>query len=125
MEVQGAQVFYNAAAKETTRLMALVRGNAGLADSIAEASGRHFVQWKDPAMHSLAQVADAATKDRAVGLSLRTVLERRYGMTDEEIDRELERIRAEQADPFSLLDPVTQAAIKGAAGGDTDAGAGA
>ena len=119
------QTHYNPAVKETGRLMALVRGRKDLAQAIAETDGRHFAQWKDAAMHSLAQLADAATKDRAVGLSLRTVLERRYGMSETEIDREMDRIRAEQADPFALLDPVTQAAVKGAAGGDTDADAGA
>jgi hypothetical protein len=48
-------------------LMALVRDKKSLADAILAADGRRFVQWKDPAMHSLGQVADAATKDRAVG----------------------------------------------------------
>lgn len=119
------QTFYNPAAKETAALMALVRNKPDVADAIRSSDGERFVQWRDPAMHSLSQVADAATKDRAVGMSLRTVLERRYGFTEPEIELELERIRAEQADPFTLLDPVTQAAIKGAAGGDTDTDAGA
>lgn len=124
-KVRDSQLFYSVAAKETARLMARIRGDEGLAESIAAASARQFVQWKNPAMHSLQQISDAATKDRATGLSLRTILERHYGMTEPEIDRELERIRAEQLDPFLQLDPVTQAAIKGAAGGDTDPGAGA
>lgn len=119
-----AQTFYNPAAKDTARLMAKVRSRSDLADEIAQMNGRHFVQWKDPAMHSLGQVADAATKDRAVGLSLRTVLERRYGMTEPEIERELQRIREEQSDPFALLDPATRAAMK-ASGADADAAAGA
>ena len=46
-------------------------------------------------------------------------------MTEPEIDRELDRIRDEQNDMLGMLDPVTRAAIKGAAGGDTDTGAGA
>ncbi|MBM7518282.1 phage portal protein [Nocardioides nitrophenolicus] len=92
--------YLNTAAKETARLMALVRGKKALAQQIAETNGRDFVQWQDPAMHSIAQIADAATKDRAVGMSLRTVLERRYGMTEPEIDRELDRIREEKADPI-------------------------
>ncbi|MDF1603388.1 phage portal protein [Nocardioides sp. YIM 152315] len=116
-----AAEFYDPSAKDTLRLMAKVRGEDGLAESLRLAE----IQWKDPFVHSLSQVADAATKDRAVGMSLRTVLERRYGMTKTEIDREFERIREEQADPFSILDPVTQAAIKGAAGGDTEPVAGA
>ncbi len=125
-KVGNQQAHYNPAAKETAALMALVRGKTDLAAAIRSSDGERFVHWKDPAMHSLAQVADAATKDRAVGMSLRTVLERRYGMTEPEIERELERIREERrVDPEALLDPVTLAAIKGAAGGDTDTTAGA
>ena len=124
-KVEDQQLHYNPAAKETTALMALVRGKKDLAESIRKADGRRFVHWKDAGMHSLSQVADAATKDRAVGMSLRTVLEKRYGMTEDEIDRELDRIRAEADDPFALLDPATRAAVKGAAGGDTNPGAGA
>jgi hypothetical protein len=128
-KVGNQQLHFGPAAKRTARLMALVRGNKDTATQIIERDTDRFVQWKDPAMHSLAQVADAATKDRAVGLSLRTVLERRYEMTDEEIDREMDRIRDEQSDPFLMLDPVTAAAIKGAAGGGAgaaaDSGAGA
>lgn len=102
------QIHFNPAAKETARLMALVRGKSDLADAIKDADGRRFVQWKEAAMHSLSQVADAATKDRAVGLSLRTVLERRYGMTEAEIGQEMDRIKSEQSDPVmqAMLDEV-------------------
>lgn len=110
--------YLNTAAKDTARLMALVRGKTKLAAQIAETNGRDFVQWKDPAMHSLSQVSDAATKDRSVGLSLRTVLELRYGMTEPQIDRELQRIRDEKADP-------TLAALVGAMTGTGTGGAGA
>lgn len=115
-KVANQQTHFNPAAKETARLMALVRGKRGLADQIRVTDGRRFVQWKDPAMHSLSQVADAATKDRAVGLSLRTVLETRYGMTEPEIERELQRIADEQSDPFALLDPGTRALMKANSG---------
>lgn len=97
-KVGNAHVHYGPAAKETAALMALVRGKKDFAQQIRESDAARFVQWKDPAMHSLGQVADAATKDRAVGMSLRTVLERRYGFTEPEIERELERVAAEQAD---------------------------
>lgn len=124
-KVGNQRLHFNPASKETAALMALVRGKKDLAAAIRATDGRRFTQWKNAAMHSPSQVADAATKDRAVGMSLRSVLERRYGMTEPEIDREMERVRAEQSDPFMLLDPATQAAVKGAAGGDTNAGAGA
>jgi hypothetical protein len=106
--VGNQQIHFNPAAKETTRLMALVRGNTALADQIRAADSRRFVHWKDEAMSSLSQVADAATKDKSIGMSLRTILERRYGMTEPEIDRELDRIRAEKSDPLlqALVDQV-------------------
>jgi hypothetical protein len=109
-KVANQQTHYTPAAKETMRLMALVRDKRGLADSIRATDGRQFVQWKDPATHSLGQVADAATKDKAVGLSLRTILERRYGMTEPEIERELQRVRDEKADPMmqAILDGVNR-----------------
>lgn len=106
--VENQQIHFNPAAKDTTRLMALARGNRRLADQIRDADSRRYTQWKDAAMHSPSQIADAATKDKSIGMSLRTVLERRYGMTEPEINRELDRIRAEQADPLlqALVDQV-------------------
>ena len=117
-KVENQQTHFNPAAKETAALMALVRGKKSMADAIRAAAGRRFVQWKDPAMHSLGQVADAATKDRSVGMSLRTVLERRYGMTEDEIEREMERIRAERSDPImqEMLAQVRARANSGNAG---------
>lgn len=109
-----AQTHYGPAAKETAALMALVRGKKDLARAIRESDALRFVQWKDPAMHSLAQVADAATKDRAVGMSLRTVLERRYGFTEPEIEQELARVREERSDP--TLDRIAEGLINADAG---------
>lgn len=120
-KVENQQMHYNPAAKETARLMALVRGKSGLASAIRSSDGRRFVQWKDAAMHSLAQVADAATKDKSIGMSLRTILERRYGMTEEEIQREFDRIEAEQA---RQADPIASALLRDAGVNvDPDAGA--
>lgn len=101
------QTHFNPAAKETAALMAQVRGLDGMADAIRASDGERFVHWQDPAMHSLQQVADAATKDRAVGISLRTVLETRYGFTEDEIEREFQRVREESADSLieGLLRP--------------------
>jgi hypothetical protein len=93
--------------------MALVRGQKDLAAAIRASDGNRFTQWKNAAMHSPSQIADAATKDKSIGMSLRTILERRYGMTEPEIDREFKRIRAEQTDPFLMLDAGTRAALKG------------
>ena len=116
---------YDYAARETFRLMAKVRGNEDLAEQIRLAAE---VQWKDRAMHSLAQVADAATKDRSVGMSLATVL--RTPLRDDPSRRSTRRAgagtQAEQADPFDLLSTVaTRAADEGSAGGDAEPAAGA
>lgn len=113
-KVGNEQAFYNPSGKDTLRLMALARGENDLAESLRLAQ----MQWKDEAMHSLAQVADAATKDRSVGISLRTILETRYGMDPDRIDKEMERIREEQADPMI-------AQILKDAGVNSNAGAGA
>lgn len=113
-KTENAQAFYNPSAKETLRLMAKVRGEDDLADSLRTAT----MQWKDAAMHSLAQVADAATKDRSIGMSLRTILEERYGMDPDRVDEELRRVREEQADPIL-------AQFLKVSGVDANAGAGA
>jgi hypothetical protein len=118
-KVENQHLHFTPAAKETTALMALVRGKGDLARSIRAADGRQYVQWKDARMHSEAQVADAATKDRSVGMSLRTVLEKRYGMTEQEIDTELDRIREERTDP--ILAQVLEKTF----GGNANSGAGA
>lgn len=98
---ENTQVHYSPAAKETAALLALARGKKGLAQAIRNSDSRKFVQWKDAAMHAIPQISDAATKDRAVGMSLRTVLERRYGFTEAEIEQEMARIQAEAMDPVT------------------------
>lgn len=95
-KVENAQAFYGPAARRTLRLMAKVRGEDGLADALRLAD----LQWKDAAMHSLAQVADAATKDKSIGMSTRTILETRYGMGPDRVEQEMARIREEQTDPI-------------------------
>lgn len=124
-KVVNAQISgYNPAAKETARLMAKVRGNDRMADVIAETNGRKFVHWKNPAMHSLSQVGDAASKARSNGMSLHTVLEEFYGMSEPEIEREKRRIREEQASALASLDPATLSAMNGETSADSDAPAG-
>jgi hypothetical protein len=94
------QMHYAPSAKKTARLMRLIRNDKAGAQAIAEMDSREFTQWKDAAMHSDAQVADAATKDRSIGISLRSILQKRYNWTDAEIDREMDRIQAEKNDGF-------------------------
>lgn len=118
-KVEAAQGFYTPAVRRTLRLMALVRGNTGLAESLRLAR----VQWKDAAMHSEASIADAATKDRAVGISLGTILRRRYGMSPDEVAKELGRVQDEAAQQLLAID---RAALNtmGGFGDDSNQGAG-
>lgn len=91
---EDAQAGYTASVREVFALMALVRGKPELAKACR--SGQ--VRWKDAETRTQAQASDAALKDRQVGLSLATVLARRYGMSQTEIDRELKQIEAEKSD---------------------------
>lgn len=114
-KVKEAHKYYSGAARDTFRLMAKVRGNDGLAEEVRTAR----IEWKDAEMHSLSQIADAATKDRAVGISLATVLRTRYGMNQQQVDEELRRVREESADTMlaNLLRPTPDEV------GDADPGA--
>lgn len=117
-KVENGQEFYNPAAKDTLRLMALVRGNAGLADALRTAD----MLWKDAFMHTMAQRSDAAQKDKATGFSLRTIMEKYHGMTPEQIDREFDRIREEQS--LAPTDPIANALLRDAGVNvDPDSGA--
>jgi hypothetical protein len=117
MKCKSFQTFASPSIKEVQALNAQVRGQDALAAAIRATESQRFVQWKDPAMHSLAQVADASTKDKSNGLSLRTILERRYEMTDAEIDQEMDRIKAEKSDP------ILEAALKLTGNGAAASGA--
>lgn len=98
-KIGDVQLGFTPPAKQTFRHMALVRGNGSTRTADQILLGK--IQWKDQAMHSVGQIADAATKDRTVGISLETVLRTRYGMNPDEIRRELDAVRAEQASVFA------------------------
>jgi hypothetical protein len=94
-KVEDAQAGYTSPIREAFALMALVRNRADLAQECRV--GR--VGWKDAETRTQAQASDAALKDKQVGLSMATILARRYGMSQVEIARELDQIAAEQSDP--------------------------
>lgn len=77
----------------------------------------------DPGTPTFAQRADALTKMRSVGGISREGMWDELGWTEARKAKERQYLDAENADPFSLLDPTTRAAVK-AAGADTS-GAGA
>lgn len=88
---------YNTAPmREVFALFALVRGRKDL----ARACRAGDVGWSNPDIDSDAQLADAALKARQVGWSFSGVLEKYYGMSQPQIDRELSRIEAELNDPY-------------------------
>ena len=95
MKVREAHKFYQAPIREVFRLMALVRGN----DSVAAACRSGVVQWRDPETRSMAQVSDAALKDRQIGWPFAAILERRYGLDQTAIGRIIEMRAAESTDP--------------------------
>lgn len=90
-----ANTYNTSPMRELFSLFALVRNNAGLAKACRSAE----VGWSNPDIDTDAQISDAALKDRQVGLSMAGILEKRYGMTQTEIDLELARQRDEQSDP--------------------------
>lgn len=98
---------FGRAARDVFELMALVRGNAAKAEQVRGG----LVLWRDIENRSDAQVADAALKDRQIGLPLKYILERRYNLSPAEIDRVMSMRDAE------MLDPAIQA-ILGGSGGD-------
>lgn len=94
-KVEDAQAGYTAPIRELFALMALVRNRTDLARECRV--GR--VGWKDAETRTQAQASDAALKDKQVGLSMATILAKRYGMSQAEIAKELDQIEREQTDP--------------------------
>lgn len=95
-KVRQGHTFYTSPMREVFSLMALVRGNK----EVAKAARTGTVQWKNPGVRSDAQISDAALKDRQVGWSFAGILEKRYGMSQPEIDRQIAMLREEQDDPY-------------------------
>ena len=94
-KVVESHLSYGPAARDMFRLAALVRNDQALASSVKTAT----ILWRDPATHTLAQVSDAAIKDKAVGFPFEWIAARRYGMTPDEVsqllamrDSEAERV---------------------------------
>lgn len=88
---------FGRAARDVFELMALVRNDTGKAQQVRGAE----VLWRDIENRSDAQVADAASKDRDIGLPLRYILERRYNLSPSEIDRVMDMVAAEASDPIA------------------------
>lgn len=90
-KVNAGNKFRTRPTREVFRRLALVRGNAGVAEACRSAD----VQWRNPATMMDSQVSDAASKDKALGWPFPAILERRYGMSQPEIARVMAQREAE------------------------------
>jgi hypothetical protein len=98
-KVHEQQTFFGTPARETFRLMALVRDQA----AVAKRARLGTVVWKDAENRSEAQLVDALQKLGALGFPFQWLAER-YGLSDTEVERLLE-MRAVQAatDPVGVM----------------------
>lgn len=116
-KVEAEQSSFTPPARDVFRLYAKARGNDALAEQIRLAT----MQWKGAEMHTLAQTRDAAQKDKATGLPLAYILEKTYGLSQQEIDRVMDMRAAELAQG---QDPIAAALLRDAGVNvDPDAGA--
>lgn len=79
-KVEESQLFSNAPIRETARLMALVRGDAKLADLASRAR----VVWRDAESRSEAQLVDALAKLKDIGFPFAWIATR-YGLSPSEV----------------------------------------
>lgn len=101
MKVRESHEFFTPAIRGVFRRIALVQGNDGLADACRTGQ----VQWRNPEIRSEAQMADAASKDKATGFPIMWIAKYRYGYDQKklaELEAMLEKERS---------DPVLQAAL--------------
>jgi hypothetical protein len=88
---------FGRATRDVFELVALVGDDKGKAAAVR----RGQTLWADVENRSDAQVADAALKDKEIGLPLRYILEKRYGLPPTEIERVMEMRREEATDPVT------------------------
>lgn len=95
---------FGRAARDVFELVALVGGDTGKAQAVRGGQ----VLWADVENRSDSQTADAALKDSQIGLPLRYILEKRYGLSPTEIDRVMSMKDEEAASGLvaNLLRPV-------------------
>jgi len=96
---------FGRAARDVFELVALAQDEPGKAAVVRGGQ----VLWADVENRSDAQTADAALKDSQIGLPLRYILEKRYGLSPTEIERVMAMKRDEGMDPVlsQVLRPVT------------------
>jgi hypothetical protein len=99
------QTFATPPIREVYRLIALARGDSGL----ARLTGLSTIKWADPEIRSDAQLADALTKLRGIGFPLEYIMEQ-YGLSPSEITRVLDMKEREDR---VLMDFAVQDAVDG------------
>jgi hypothetical protein len=102
MKVRESHLFHTPDVRGVFRRIALVQGNDGLAEACR--SGQP--QWRNPEIRSEAQMADAASKDKATGFPIMWIAKYRYGYTQKQL-AELEAMLEKER-----TDPVLQEALK-------------
>lgn len=90
---------FGRAVRDVFELVALVGDDVGKAKAVRGGQ----VLWADVENRSDAQVADAALKDKQIGLPLAYILEKRYGLAPAEIERVMGMAREEAADPIAAV----------------------
>jgi len=95
-KVRETHKFYTTPVRDLFGLMAKVRDNG----NVAQAAKLAVIKWVNPEVRSDAQIADAALKDRQVGIPMRSVLENRYGYSQNEVERIMRLWEIEQQDPY-------------------------
>lgn len=110
-KVEEFQLYAGPAIRRVMALMALVRGQR----EVAAACRAGVVQWRSPETRTTAQLADAALKDRQIGLPLAWIAEHRLDLSPDEVERLMAMVEAEAADP--LLKAATDPAPAAAPGG--------
>lgn len=120
MDIRDDQKTYTPPARGVFRLMALVRGNGGVAEACRTAT----INWRNPEIQSEAQQSDAALKDRQVGFPLEWVATERYGYSPAQVDRLMDMVARDPGGAGvlnNILQPFAQTAPTTDDGAGTDA----
>ena len=118
MKVRESHEFYTPAIRGVFRRIALVQGNDGLADACRTGQ----VTWRNPEIRSEAQMADAASKDKATGFPIMWIAKYRYGYTQKQLAELETMLEKERTDPVlqqalkTVANPPAQPGVPGAQG---------
>jgi hypothetical protein len=98
MKVRESHEFFTPAIRGVFRRIALVQDNKALADQCRTGQ----VGWRDPEIRSQAQMADAASKDKATGFPIMWIAKYRYGYTQAQLAELEVMLEKERTDPVLM-----------------------